>query len=246
MKWIFTIMLLVNLAIAGWYLGYSGQQQSGESSISSQQPDVGDLKIVSDIELKVRADYQRKLKEQVERYEKENAELKKNTLAAENLAKSIKKSDGCLRLGPFKERVQAQAVADDLLAYRIVSRVMEDNLVLNEGYWALIPSSGSVNEANELMKKLRKNGFEDIRRFTDGELANAISLGLFTREINAITQVRKADEMGLLAIVKPKINEKTSFWLEFELSRSSRFPVQDVTNSFPDVTIKACFGIASD
>jgi hypothetical protein len=241
MKWIFAILVLVNLLIAGWYLGSDQIDIDDSAVITLRNPDVGDLKIVSNVELKVRADYQRKLQAHVERFERESADRSRDS---RKLSEQVLRDGGCQRLGPFETHDNAQAVANGLLVHRIVSRVLKDSLVFNEGYWALVPPQGFQETMNELQTRLKKEGFDDVLRFTDGDMANSVSLGLFKSEMNAIKQVRKAESLGLVATVKPKTVEQVSFWLEFDLKKGQRFPMQDVTNSYPDVTINTCFNVA--
>jgi len=155
MKGIFSILIAINILIAGWYLSTGDSSKATDNSIIRKSADVGDLKIVSDIELKVRADYQRKLAKQIERFEKENAALKKETRASRSLAKQLKQKDGCLRLGPFDVEDDAEAVSAGLLEHRIVSKVVEDRLQRADGYWALVTADSS-EDAKKLMKQLRE------------------------------------------------------------------------------------------
>jgi hypothetical protein len=247
MKWIFYFMLLVNLGLLAWLVNNPQKQVLATKPALS---DVGDLKIVSDVELQVRADFQRDLEKELKHKKKP---VVRNTGEIEDELPRVEYDDFifdeddakkavCRQLGPFRERKDAMNIASGLAAYRLVTKLIQETEI--SGYWALLPAQATVKESNQLVEELKKKGLVDVRRFTTGELENAISLGLFSSEINAIKRVRSVEKLGYVAIVKAKVEEKDAFWLEFMQSPGFSFPMKGVRTNFPDVEIKPCSGIA--
>lgn len=249
MKWIFYFMLLTNLLLTAWLVN-TPQERAVAKSIPVK--DVGDLKIVSDVELRVRADFQKTLEREMT--DKRAAMQKKAESDAgipalkndESVFVQDAKKPVCRWLGPFKDKNDASNIGGGLAAYRLVTKLVKTTDVDTSGFWAVIPSPGSVEESKELVKKLKENGLVDIRRFLTGELENSISLGLFSSEANAIRRARSVEKLGFVAMVRPKSQETDFFWLEYMQEPGLKLPIKGVRINFPDVEIKPCPGIASD
>lgn len=251
MKWIFYFMLLVNLALLAWLMN-SPQEPAVQTKLVVK--DVGDLKIVSDVELQVRADFQKQLVQE-RRNKKEIAT--QNTGEIEDELPRVEYDDFifdeddakkpvCRLMGPFPEKSDAVDIASGLVAYRLTAKVIKTTEAKTSSYWAILPAPATVKEANQLVQKLKDKGLKDVRRFVTGELENAISLGLFSSETNAKKRARSVEKLGFLAIVKPKVDEKDQFWLEYMQSPGLKLPMKGVRTNFPEVQIKTCSGIASN
>lgn len=240
MKWIFSFMLAVNLVTAIWIYQTPDERNSTEKLAID---DVGDLKIVSDVELQVRADYQRKNRLAQNRSQaiKDDKNLSVQDLANENNTDPV-----CRLLGPFSERQHAIEIGSGLAAYRLITKVVKKTDRTIKGYWTILPAASSVNEANEIIDKLKSKGLVDVRRFSGGEMENAISAGLFSSEGNAIKRAREVEKIGFVAIVKPKYEVNEHFWLEYNQSPGFKLPIKGVRTNYPDVKIKSCSGIATN
>ena len=200
MKWIFYFMLLVNLALLAWLVN-TPQEQIKETRLVVQ--DVGDLKIVSDVELQVRSDFQKEMQKQQKSAAKPKPKPKDDEIGEELPIAAEKdavvsdeedvKQPVCYQLGPFPEKSDAENIASGLAAYRLASKIIKTTSVKVSGYWAMLPAQGSVKESNKLIKELKEKGLVDVRRFVTGEFENAISLGLFSNENNAKRRARQVE-----------------------------------------------------
>ena len=248
MKWIFYLLLLVNIGMGLWY--FSSVQEDISEPISSLK-DVGDLKIVSDVELKVRADFQKDDDSILESGDQATVIKPKNTLPINSYktstATEVVNADGmvCRQLGPFDSKQDAVGIANGLISYRLAAKVKINTDRKTVGYWAILPPLASSVEADELVKKLKESGLVDLRRFLDGEMENAISLGLFSTKLNAIKRSRVLEKMGYITIIQPKVNEVDNYWLEYLQKPDFVFPMADIKTGYPDLEIKSCSGIAS-
>lgn len=246
MKWIFYFLVASNLIFFG-YLVVSPKQDQG--NISSDLSDVGDLKRVSDVELRVRLEFQKQLEAEEHRKlmaQSEEAKQLERLKQEEELANARKLNQTvCRRVGPFSVKTDAENIAAGLAAERHIGKIIEDKRIKTLGFWAMLPPVGSKEEADKLLDTLRDKGVSDISRLTDGENTNAISLGLFSTEINAKRRVREVELHGFLAIIKAKQEEIKDFWVMFQQKPDFDFPMDRVKINYPDVEIKSCNGIAS-
>jgi len=240
-KWIFTLLLLLNIALAA--VTFLQPEPRGVSA-KGMPEDTGDLKIVSDIDLRVRADHQRRQQQIIEQKaaEQKAREAQANNKKTKQLNIDVNKA-GCNRLGSFNNKTDAQSIASGLANYRLVSTVETETISRTVGYYALLPS---IDDEKKLMSTLTEAGFDDIRKLDSGIYANSISLGLFSNEFNAVKQVRRAQKLGYIATVTPKTEETVEYWVEFNKPADFTVPMSDINNAFPGVIIKACNGIASD
>ncbi len=239
MKWIFAILILVNGVLATLTL----TQQPMQVIKKSLPEEIGDLKIVSDVDLKVLADYQKRQQDQLAKLE---ANLKPPQAKTELMDKKslTPAASGCFRIGRFDDPNDAEGISAGLANYRVVSSVEKETLRKNVGYWAMLPGSGVAEEGAEFIASLKEEGFLDIRQFTSGEFAGSVSLGLFSSELNAVRQVRKAEKLGHIATVTPKFEEVTGYWVVFDKPADFTVPMESIHNAFPEVAIKACEVIA--
>ena len=244
MKWIFYAMVAINLAMFAWI---TNKPAPKSHEVRSAVKDVGDLKIVSDVELTVRSDFQKKketsLRDNLASSSKTSSATTppKEVVFLENGVKSV-----CERLGPFPERETAVGIADGLAAYRLAPRVIEENTIKTIGYWALLPSLPTKEEAEKLVERLKSRGIQDVRRFSSGDFINSISLGLFSTEANAKRRAKSVESQGFLAIVQPKEEESKGFWLQFTRPKGLKLPLDTVKKNFPDLQNKPCPGIAQN
>ena len=242
MKWIFYIVLLANLGLAAWLVN----TPSEKTAIPITSPrDVGDLKIVSDVELQVRADFQKKLEK-----EQKSGVFSENVLPKVEFDDFVFDEDDnkrviCRQLGPFSEKKHAEDIASGLAAYRLPTKIVTTTIRDIKGYWAILPAPATRQEANELVEKLRDKGVVDVRRFVVGDLENSISLGMFSSEGNAKKRARSIEELGFVAVVTPNADEKELYWLEYMQPEGFKLPIKSVRVNYPEAKIKACPGIAS-
>ena len=74
--------------------------------------------------------------------------------------------------------------------------VEQTSVPVERGYYVLIPPLASRAEALRIERQLKAEGVEDSWVFVAGPLKNAVSLGLFNREINAQRRLRRVQSKG--------------------------------------------------
>ncbi len=144
----------------------------------------------------------------------------------------------CGNVGYFDKRSQAELLSVKLLAQGVKSDIASELSNEQAGYWVLIPPQKDREGAVEVAKQLEAAGVADIWRFTSGNLAHAISLGLFRDEERAIARRDQISGMGFEPEVRPRYREQSRYWLNYRYTGESSLNDEfwnEVESEFPDL-----------
>jgi len=83
-----------------------------------------------------------------------------------------------------------------------------------KGYWVLIPPMASRAEAVAEVDRIKAKGVDDVWRFNKGDMANAISLGLFARRSQAETHQSDLERKDIGAEVRPRYAARTDYYID--------------------------------
>ena len=131
-----------------------------------------------------------------------NAELVANTVPV------------CFHIGPLAEMAlvtQAEAKLNEL--HLGFARRTEETKVIT-GYRVTLPPLASKEAAERKRQELTRLGFKDHAVFQEEGWHNAISLGLFSVEANAMARVRELAAKGVEASMQPLTQNRTRTWLD--------------------------------
>lgn len=120
----------------------------------------------------------------------------------------------CFTLGPFPRRDDAETMVAGLQTDGVSAGVRQATQEEVNGYWVMIPPLPDRAAAVAMVKEIKAKGFDDVWRFTKGELNDAISLGLFARESQAQTHRRRLATRGVEADVRPRYAERAAYWVD--------------------------------
>ena len=84
------------------------------------------------------------------------------------------------------------------------------------GYKVIVPAQESREAAIKVVEQLAEGGITDVWRFRKGEMINAISLGIFSKEETASEIAAKASALGISADVLPRNRIKTTWTAIFK------------------------------
>ena len=84
------------------------------------------------------------------------------------------------------------------------------------GYKVIVPAQESREAAIKVVEQLAEGGITDVWRFRKGEMINAISLGIFSKEETASEIAAKASALGVSADVLPRNRTKTTWTAIFK------------------------------
>ncbi len=229
-RWLFLILLVLNLLLFVW--GYQQPQPESyeapphpgntptilllsESTTSethtgaveetglTQVRDETDAAVVQTPELKDETVQSAVLEEKQAVLASEGIVLDEAKLVVEKL---------CVKLGPFDQEAETFnmiAVLDKSghEASLDINRTHEQS-----GYWVLIPAGS--DDPDFLVANLELAGVDDVWRFSKGELAGAVSLGLYSDRVRAEQRRDELTEKGFNAKIHPRQLEQLSFWIK--------------------------------
>ncbi len=127
----------------------------------------------------------------------------------------------CGSVGPVAKRAQADQLSLRLRAIGLQPDLNTEIRNDQEGYWVLVPPQKDRRTAVRIVKRLQEAGVTDLWRFTSGDLAHAISLGLFRNESRAEIRRKSIADKGFEVEVRPRYRQKTLYWLSFTYSGDS-------------------------
>lgn len=101
----------------------------------------------------------------------------------------------CTMVGPFGDLSSADRFVARLKVLDVRAFVQNMELPAGTGYWVHLPSFGSQQDAKRVLAQLHSEGV-DSHIITRGRLANGISLGVFSREEEALLRVSELASLG--------------------------------------------------
>ncbi len=182
MRWLFGLLLLLNIGLFMWASWF---QTSSPSAMPQSRPPVN-------------ADKLRPLSQ---------------TRASAAVAASV----SCASLGPFRNPAQAEAAAG-VLARQGVTGWRRQQEERAPSYRVYIPSLASREAAERRRAQLARLGFKDHYVIDEAGRENAISLGVFAVEQNAVALKERLATKTIDAEVEALDSVQTTHWVDVELS----------------------------
>jgi hypothetical protein len=141
----------------------------------------------------------------------------------------------CFSVGPFHSIEERDAMYDDLLENAENVDERQTQALVEKGYWVFMPPYDSRLEANEALLSLQALGLQDIGVIYSGEWENAISLGYFMRQENAIRRQQDLEKRGYSPMIRVQRQSESRYWLDYEQTPGSgliALDMQDRPNDF--------------
>jgi hypothetical protein len=249
MKWIFSILVIANLGMFIWLY-----PQADDASRRTVIPsNVGDLRLVGEPLAPLQQEPEPVASEDdaAETSSSEQDRVPPMVVTAEQAATQTTSrrepevaeelppaTPVCGTLGVFEKRSQAELVSVRLLAEKGKTEITAESSNQQAGFWVLIPPQENRAAAIAIAKRLEQAGITDLWRFTSGELAHAISLGLFRDLERAEARSDKINQMGFETEVRPRYREQTQYWLNYRYQGRPALQEsywKELKASFPDL-----------
>lgn len=125
-----------------------------------------------------------------------------------------KEDGGCGEVGPLETSELSQQVMRRLSARGMNGYVSERDVVVSTDFWVIIPPRASEKQAFRLLRQLQLANI-DSYIVTQGDYANAISLGLFTVKSSAYGVKDRMIDSGFEAVVQEIQRSQKQFWVVF-------------------------------
>lgn len=134
----------------------------------------------------------------------------------------------CFTIGPFEEEARAEAARQRLAELDVEPRQRTTRDEEVYGYQVVLPPAASREEALATTRELREQGVEDYFIVSEGELENAVSVGLFERKRFAVRHADYLNDLGFDAELRLRTRERTRYWQDY------RDPRERVTSEVLD------------
>lgn len=199
LKYLFYILVLVNLVFLAWKFGLDRFPPPGRESKNDVTLAMDPLDSLSPEDT------------EFELLPAEPDPLPLTPEAGEGEGGSLKPL--CLALGPYASREEAKAGLEILKPAVQEARVIAVPGDREDGFWVLYPKARSREGAFANRQMLMNRGIYEIWLFDRGPLAGAISLGLFKSQEEADAAVQGFRAKGVATRVKPRIVLGEAFWI---------------------------------
>lgn len=184
-KTIFALLVLANVGLVLWATGFRPGNDAPEGPRPALHPDK--MRLVGE----------------------PGVQLSARTAGPATAGKT---ETGCYRIGPFAESTQvdkASAVLKEIpLAYE---RRTEEQTVVT-GYRVYLPPLPTREAVEKKRRELGRLGFKDSSVMQDAGMENALSLGLFTVEINAQKHLQALAAKKISAQLQTLSQVRTLHW----------------------------------
>jgi hypothetical protein len=119
---------------------------------------------------------------------------------------------GCLFLGGFDDELSAQSLEQRLLSLDIESEIQQLDVATGVDYWVYLPPLASRQASLRQLRELQSRNV-DSYIITVGDLANGISLGIFSRKDSAEGVVARLREVDYSALVRELPRMHSKYWV---------------------------------
>lgn len=260
MKWVILCLVLVNAAFFGWQLSRDRNVvTSGESAPpATNAAMVNRLLLVSEVELGVlrqrrnvpptQAPLQA---EPTSPARMADAEQETPSVAlGEILAMPVESDRECYTIGPLNNEDDISALSAWFNAQGSQATLRADERREVVSTWVFLPPLESREAADARVGEMQASNIDDIFVIPRGDMANAISLGLYSQDESLQRRITQLEERGFTPSLLPRYRTATASWFDVTASAEQPMTVGVLDQIFPDLIIRqvACGDapIASD
>ncbi len=136
----------------------------------------------------------------------------------------------CFSLGPFHSTDEVDEDYTLLLDVAVNIKERQTQALVEKGYWVYLPPYKDLLTANETLLSLQALGLKDIVVIYNGEWTNAISLGYFLRQENALRRKKSLEDRGFTPLIRVQRQAEDRFWLDYEQNPGSGLIALDMQN----------------
>ena len=239
MRWIFILLLVVNVVYFGWQLDRDIRMyEVNNAGAVAVSPSTARLTLISEMKTPPPV---RSTRETIATVNGEKgpsgqgtpSELVKDLPAIHpaDLRAGQEKSL-CLTFGPLPEETLATGLDDWFRSRHAGTRVRSTDARNRQFFWVYLAPQDSVESTIELLKELQIKGISDYRLVSHGKLEDAVSLGVFSSQSAVNKRLAELQNKGYKPVVLPYRGVKRVYWLDVKLD-SFAGDLQEVFKGYP-------------
>ncbi len=138
----------------------------------------------------------------------------------------------CYRYGPIPNLKESKLLSEWLDDRGISYKKRETDEQGRQLFWVYLTPRDSLASAEAAMKDLKLKGVKDIRLINEGDLSNAISLGLFSSQAAINRRLNEIKSKGYQSVVIPYSGGNKIQWFDVRVVKDSYY-VNDLFTGLP-------------
>ena len=246
MKWVILCLVLINAAFFGWQL--SRDQEVVTSNVAepatTRAAMVNRLLLVSEVESGVLRQRRDLLSPQAVAAPQTPARIpdSDNDAASvsldEVLAMPPESDRECYTIGPLENEDDISALSAWFNAQGSQATLRDDERRETVSTWVFMGPMESREAADERVREMQAANIDDIYVIPRGDMANAISLGLYSQDVTLQRRVSQLEKRGFTPSVLPRYRTVTASWFDVIASAARPMTVAVLDQIFPDLIIR--------
>ncbi len=161
----------------------------------------------------------------------DSSELQNEKSFTEPLALEVEKPV-CYTYGPIPNEEESGLLSKWLSERNILYQQRQTDEQGRQLFWVYLAPHGSREQAVAALKDLKQKGIKDMRLISEGDLLNAISLGLFSSQAAVNRRLNEIKAKGYQSVVVPYSGGKKIHWFDVSVVQNSNY-VNDLITGFP-------------
>jgi hypothetical protein len=144
----------------------------------------------------------------------------------------------CYTIGPLENEDDISALGAWFNAQGSQATLRDDERREVVSTWVFVPPQESLEAAKALVQEMEAASIEDIYVIARGDMANAISLGLYSQSETLERRVAQLESRGFTPSVQPRYRTATASWFDVTTSTAQPMTVGVLDQIFPDLVIR--------
>ncbi len=144
----------------------------------------------------------------------------------------------CYTLGPLQNEDDISALGAWFSAQGSQATLRTDERREVVSTWVFLPPLATREAADARVREMQAANIDDIYVIPRGDMANAISLGLYSQEESLQRRVSQLEERGFTPSVLPRYRTVVASWFDVVTSTTQPMTVGVLDQVFPDLTIR--------
>jgi hypothetical protein len=138
----------------------------------------------------------------------------------------------CYTYGPIPSQEESELLSKWLDDRNILYTQRQTDETGKQLFWVYLAPRDTREQAEAAMNDLKQKGVKDIRLIREGDLLNAISLGLFSSQAAVNRRLNEVEAKGYQSVVVPYSGGKKIHWFDVSVVQNSDY-VNDLFTGFP-------------
>lgn len=127
----------------------------------------------------------------------------------------------CTMVGPYAQLLQAEYLVERLHSMEVVAEIRSLEVPAGMNYWVYLPPELSEREALMRLHEVQAKKI-DSYLIPNGELANGISLGMFSEKPDASARVQEIREQGYRPDMREVPNTISEIWIALSIAEAEK------------------------